>query len=98
MMDLFGKLQEAQKQMAEAKKKLDNVFVESEVEQGLVRIKATANNKIVNISISPELIKDGDVEAIEDLLLTAINRALEKAQKANEEEMKGLAKGMIPGL
>lgn len=96
--DLMGKLQEAQHQMEESKKKLNDVFVEDEVEGGLVKVKANGNRKITNISIDKELIEDGDVEAVEDLVLTAVNKAIEKADKLNESEMAGMASTMMPDI
>ena len=96
--DLMGKLQEAQAQMQESKKRLDSVFIDEEVEGGLVKVTITGNRKIKNLTISQELIDDGDKEAVEDLVLTVLNRALEKAEKMHETEMGGIAQGMMPGL
>lgn len=96
--DLMGKLQEAQAQMQESKKRLDDIFIDEEIEGGLVKVTVTGNKKIKNLSISQELIDDKDKEAIEDLVLTVLNRALEKAEKVNEQEMGGVAQGMMPGL
>jgi len=96
--DLMGKLQDAQKQMEETKKRLDSVFVEAEAEGGLVKVKANANRKIVNISISQQLVDEKDKDALEDLVLTAVNRALEQAEKVNESEMQNVAMGMMPNI
>ena len=94
----MGKLQDAQKQMEETKKRLDSVFVEAEAEGGLVKVKANANRKIVNISISQQLVDEKDKDALEDLVLTAVNRALEQAEKVNESEMQNVAMGMMPNI
>ncbi len=98
MKDLMSKLSEAQKQMEVKKKQLDNIFVEAEAEGGLVKVKANANRKIINITINQQLINDKDKDAIEDLVLTAVNRALEKAESVNEAEMQNVAMGMMPNL
>jgi len=96
--DLMGKLQEAQQQMVESKKRLNSVFVEAEVENGLVKVKANGNRKITQLSINKELLQNGDIEELEDLIITAVNKAIEKADKLNEGEMSGMAANMMPNL
>ena len=90
----MGKMQEAQKQMEESKKKLDSMFVEGIAEGGLVKVTATGNKKITNIAIDESLLTDK--EAIEDLLIVAVNKAIEEADKVFETEMGSVAQGMIP--
>ncbi len=59
----------------------------------------TANKKVKNISISEELIAQGDKEYIEDLVLTAMNRAMENAQNVAETEGRNaMFGGMFPGF
>lgn len=94
--DLMGQMQQAQKEMNEAKKRLDSVSVEAQAEGGMVKVVANGNKKILNISISDELMDDK--EAVEDLVLVAINRAIEKADNVFESEMGSLAQGFMPNL
>ena len=94
--DFMGKMQEAQQQMEETKRRLENIFVDAEVENGLVKIRANANLLITNISISDELLKDK--EALEDLIITATNKVLKEAKEVQEVEMSKVAQGMLPNL
>ncbi len=94
--DLMGKMNEAQQKMDETKKRLDGITVSADAEGGMVKVTANGNKKILNIDIQQDLIDDGDKEAVEDLVLVAINRALEKAENLYETEMQNVAKGMIP--
>jgi DNA-binding YbaB/EbfC family protein len=96
--DMMGKLQEMQKKSEEVKARLDTISVDAEAENGLVKVVCTANRKITSVSIADELMKEGDKEQVEDLVLLATNRALEKAEKVAENEMQGVAKGMLPGF
>ncbi|MFN3682180.1 MAG: YbaB/EbfC family nucleoid-associated protein, partial [Nitrospira sp.] len=61
----------------------------------------TANGalQIVSVTIDPELIKSGDIEMLQDLVVAASNDALRKARELMEQEMKTIAGGIkIPGL
>lgn len=90
------KLQAMQKGVEESKKRLDNISVEGEAYEGKIKITLTGNRKMKDISIHESLLKDK--EDLEDMLVVAFNRALEKADGVNEAEMQGAAKGMMPGL
>lgn len=94
----MGKMQEAQKKIEETKKRLDSVFVDAESESGMVKVTANANMKITNISISDNLMQDADKEAIEDLIIVAVNKALEQAKSIQEIEMAKAAQGAMPNL
>lgn len=94
--DLMGKMQQAQVEMEQAKTRMDNVFVDAEVEGGLVKVRATANKQITEISISDDIV--GDKEAIEDLLLVAMNRVLEQAEEVNAAEMQKIAAQSMGGF
>jgi DNA-binding YbaB/EbfC family protein len=92
--DMMNKLQEMQAEVEKSKKRLDSITVEGEA-QG-VKVIMNGNRKVTEIQLAEELMDDK--EALEDLLLTAFNRSLEKADKVNETEMAGAAKGIIPNM
>jgi len=98
MFDIFNKLNEAKSMIEKAKQELESVIVEGQSEGGKVKVKANANKKILGVEIDPELIEMNDKEILEDLLLVAINRALELADKENAKHMQGTAQGLIPGF
>ncbi|MFN3939962.1 MAG: YbaB/EbfC family nucleoid-associated protein [Chitinophagales bacterium] len=97
----FSKAMELKKKMEEMSAKLDAILVDGEAGDGKYKVVATvsASKKMRNISLSDELIAGGDKEYMEDLILTAINRAMEQAQKVSEAEARSLAlQGGFPGL
>jgi hypothetical protein len=98
MGDMMGKMQEMKQKSEEVKKRLDTISVSGEAEGGKVTVVSTGNRKITSIQINDELMAQGDKEQIEDLVILAVNKALEKAEKVSEAEMAGVAKGMLPGL
>ena len=96
--NMMGLMDQAQKQMGDIKKKLDDVLVEAQSEGGLVKVKATANKRITNITISQELLDTKDIEELEDLVMVAINRALDKADEISSEQLQGEALNILPNL
>lgn len=95
--DMMGKLQAMQQEVEASKKKLDNIQVQAEAGGDLVTITMSANKKVSEI-ILHESLKEEDLEMVEDLLITAFNRVIEKAEKISEQEMAKATKGMIPNI
>ncbi len=91
--DMLGNMEEKQ---AEMKKKLAEMSVNSESGDGAVKITANANREITNISIDSEKLDLSDLEQLEDLMMVAINRALELAAEKEAEESQSLIKDMLP--
>lgn len=91
--DLFGNVQQQQEEM---RRKLAEITVEAEVGDGAIVIKANANREILDISINKEKLDWDDTEQLQDLLLTAINRVLEKAQVKEQAEANKMIQDMLP--
>ena len=98
MFDFMGKIQEAQKQMEETKKRLSEIIVEEQAEGGLIKVNSNCNLKITNIEISDSVFQLRDKTELEDLLVVTINKVLEKAKQTQEAEMSKVAQGMLPGI
>lgn len=95
---MFDKLMAAQGMAAEIKKRLDTVSVFGEVEGGAIRVTSTANKAITAIEINEEFYKQADREELEELLLTAVNKALAQADQVSASEMQAATKDMLGGL
>lgn len=91
---MMGKLNEMKAKVEEAKARLDHITVEGEAYEGSVRVMVTGNREVKDITINDKLL--GDREQLQDMLVLAVNRALEKAEKVNEAEMQGTAKDFLP--
>lgn len=94
--DMMNKLQGMKQQMDEIKNRLNNINVKGSA-GGVITVIANGNRQIKNISISDEALKN-DKEELEDLLFTAVNRALKEAEKVYEKEMQQAAGGLFPGM
>jgi|SRR5690606_11807395 len=96
LMGMMGKLQEAQQKIEETKKQLDNVLVDEQSSDGLLKITITANRQIRSITIADELLEDK--EQLEDYLVLTLNKAIEKATKINEAEVAAVTKNHMPNI
>lgn len=94
--DMMGKLQEAQQKMEVIKEKLDTISVVGEA-QG-VKVTVNGNKVVTKVDIPQMIIDDGDKEQIEDLLMLALNRGLESADKVSQAEGASAMKGMLPNM
>ena len=99
IMNMMGQMQETQRKIEEAHKGLNDVIIENQSADGLLRVKITANNELKNIEIANELLEDK--EQLEDYLITTINQAIAKAMAKNKEVLDEVTKidlPMIPGM
>ncbi len=91
--DLMGGMKEQQKAM---RSKLAQIFVEEQAGDGAVRVTANANREIINISIDRSALDLDDHEQLEDFLVIAINKALEKAAQKETEETQKMINDLLP--
>jgi len=96
MFDIMGKLDDAKKNVEEARKRLDHVLIDAEAGNGMVKITVTGNRQLKNLSIADEAMQDK--EMLEDYLSIALNKALEEAGKIQEDELKKAAMDAMPNI
>lgn len=96
LMGMMGKLKEAQRKIEETKKRLDNVLVDEQSSDGLLKITITANHTIKSVQIDDALLQDK--EQLEDYLVLTLNRAIARATKINEAEVAATAQDGMPDL
>lgn len=96
--DLMGKLQDMKQQMEDAKDKLKEMTATAEADNGRVKVIVTGDHKIKDITIADDLSGENNKEELQELLIVALNKAMEKADELHEQEMQGVAKFNIPGL
>ena len=89
---MFEQLKAQQEEMREQLKEIEV----TEESQG-IRVTASGDQRIRNITIDPVVLENGDAEALEDLLLVVINRALEAATKKGAAIMESQLKDMLGG-
>ncbi len=94
MNNLMKQAQKLQKQMEDMQKEMETKEFEASVGGGAVVVKANGKKEIVSINIKPEVVDPDDVEMIEDLILSAVNEVLRKAEEETASKMGKLTGGM----
>lgn len=90
--DLLGDMESKQKAM---KEKLSAMSV-TETMDGAVTVTSNGNGEITNISIKKEAVDLDDIEQLEDLVMIAVNRAIEKAADLEANETQNMMKDIMP--
>ena len=99
MGQLMKQAQQMQAKMAKIQEELGEKTVEASAGGGMVSVIANGRQEIVSLKIEPEVIDPDDQEMLHDLILAAVNDALNKAREMMNEEMGKLTKGFnLPGL
>lgn len=96
---MAGQLQKLQQDMLATQEALGDQVVEVTAGGGAIKIAITGHQKIRSIAIDPEVVDPEDVEMLQDLIVAAVNEAIEKSQALAAERMGGLTSGLgLPGL
>ena len=97
--DMMKQVQKMQARMMELQEELNAKEIEGSAGGGMVKAIVTGKGDLKAVRIDPQVIKDGDIEMLEDLIVAAITQAQESAAKLNQDTMSELTGGMnIPGL
>ncbi len=96
-LDQNAMMQKMQQALEESKVRLENTVVSSEAGSGLIRVEMNGNRKVTDLSINGSL-QDMDKEDLEDLIIVAINRAMDEANRVNEQEVSSSANQFLPGF
>ncbi len=95
---MFDKLFQVQQKAEEVKKRLDNITVSGEAEGGKIKVTSTGNKAITAIEIDESFLASTDKEALEELLVVAVNKAIELAENVHQAEMQSMSQDMLGGL
>ena len=97
MAKMLKQAQEVQKQIENIQNELDDLSIEGEAGGGMV--KATVNGKIelLDLSLQEDILEE-EKDIIEDLIISAVNNAITKAQEESQNRMNSVAGGMLGGM
>jgi len=93
-MDFSQMMQQAQKMQEELQQEMQSIRVNASAGGGIVSVAMNGLKEIVELKIEPDVVKSGDVDMLQDLIVAAVNEASRKA----DEAMKGKLGSKLGGL
>lgn len=91
--------QQLQARLEKAQEELETAMVEATAGGGVVTVTVTGKLKVLSVKIDPQAVDPADVEMLEELVLAAVNEALQKAQEMAQQKLGTITGGLkIPGL
>jgi DNA-binding YbaB/EbfC family protein len=91
---MMQQMQRLQEQLAQAQAKLADETVTATAGGGAIKVTMTGDQKCKSVEISAELLKDADAEMLQDLVLSAVNMALEQSRQLASERLGPLTAGL----
>lgn len=96
---ILRQAQQLQAKLAKAQEELGTMTVEASSGGGAVKVVMDGHQKVRSVQISPEAASAGDIELLQDLVMTAVNEAVAKSQELVSKHLGSLTGGLnIPGL
>ena len=94
---LMKQAQQMQQNMQKAQAELATVEVEGQAGSGMVRVVMTCGHEVRRVSLDDSVLSD-DKEMLEDLIVLALNDAMQKVEVATQKRMSGFSAGLPPGM
>lgn len=98
MSNMFGKMREMQTKLKEVQDNLENITAEGESGGGMVKAIVNGRKKVISIEIEDSLMTREDKEMVQDLVVAAVNVALQNVEAKSNDEIKKTTEGMIPNI
>ncbi len=98
--NMMKKIQEMQENMAAIQQEVEATEFSSSVGGGAVEVVVNGAHEVKAVNLKPEIVDPDDIEMLQDLVLSAVNEALRKADDMVQEEMAmvaGIPAGSMPG-
>src|ERR1041385_4467335 len=93
MQGMLKQVQQMQEKMQQVQEELEQKVLSEEAGGGMVKVTINGRLQVTKIQIEKEVISKEDPEMLEDLVVAAVNKAIESAQKMSQEEMNKATSG-----
>ena len=90
--------QRIQEEISKVQEELEDLRVTGTAGGGMVEVTANGRQQIIDIKIEPEIIVSEDFEMLEDLIVAAVNKALQTSQEKANEQMSKVTGGLLKNL
>jgi nucleoid-associated protein EbfC len=91
--DMMKQIQQAGEKMQDVQKQLEKIVAHGEAGGGMVKVTASGKQKVLSLTIDPDIMDDA--EMVQDLVLAAVNNALDEAGRLAQEEISKVTGGMM---
>ncbi len=100
LMGMMGKMQEMQAKMGQVQEEIENTIVEGSAGGGMVSVSMSGKGELKGLTIDAGLLKPGEGEILEDLIIAAHADALARAEAEKGKKMRELTAGLPipPGM
>ena len=98
MFKMMGKMKEVQSKLKEAQDDLVNVTATGEAGAGMVIAEVNGKKQVIKLAIDNDIVKVEDKEMMQDLIIAAINKALEEVEGKAQESLKSSTQGLLPNI
>ena len=97
--NIMSQMAAMQEQMKTAQADLENEFTTVSTGGGAIEITISGHQRVKSIKLDPEILDPDDVDMVQDMLLVAINKAIEESQTLSAGRMEGITGGLgLDGL
>ena len=90
-------MQALMQQAQQLQEKLQQTVVEASAGGGSVTVKMNGQKNVLSVTIDPEIVKSGDLEMLQDLVVAAVNEGNRKVDEALQSNLGGMLGGMLGG-
>ena len=90
-------MQALMQQAQQLQEKLQQTVIEASAGGGSVTVKMNGQKKVLAVTIDPEIVKSGDLEMLQDLVVAAVNEGSRKVDEALQSNLGGMLGGMLGG-
>ena len=98
MMKMMGKVKEMQARLKEAQDNLEKITAYGEAGGGMVKATVNGKKKLLAIEIDPAILSTSERILVQDLVVAAVNKAMDEAEVKAKEELKKSTEGILPNI
>jgi DNA-binding YbaB/EbfC family protein len=98
MMKMLGRMKEVQARLQQAQNNLIHLKATGESGGGMVKATANGKKQLLQIEIDTTLLKAEDQTILQDLIVAAVNKALDEAEQLAREELRKSTEGLLPDI
>ncbi|MBZ4219051.1 MAG: YbaB/EbfC family nucleoid-associated protein [Chlorobium sp.] len=91
--DMMKQIQQAGEKMQDVQKQLEKIVAYGEAGGGMVKVSVSGKQKVLSLTIDPDILDD--LEMVQDLVLAAVNNALDESARLAQEEISKVTGGMM---